>query len=249
MRGTRRARTAPRVRARSAAALFAAATTLGVAGAAASPPGLASVPPEGNSAQPSWEAFTGLSVGLDLRAEEVEVLKHYATADGRSFWDGGPGAGASAALALHFRGPAVVEDDGRVRWIDFELAAGDATHYVRWRDGETGLSTGIAETEAFMRIGPRFASGRVRAAGERFRWWGYAVAIDWIPTYVYFFGSDRLHAAGRMNSAGLGLSADFGQWTPGGGTGAPLFRLSAQWLPYVNGLPTVMTAGVGCVWY
>ncbi len=249
MRGTGRARIAPRLRARFAAALASAGTTLGVAGADASPPGPASAAAPERSAQPPWEAFTGLSVGLDLRAEEVEVLKHYATADGRSFWDGGPGAGASASLALHFRGPAVIEDDGRLSWIDFELAAGDATHYVRWRDGETGLSTGIGETEAFMRIGPRFASGRVRAAGERFPWWGYAIAVEWIPTYVYFFGSERLHAAGRMNSAGLGLSADFGQWTPGGGTGAPLFRVSAQWLPYVTGLPTVMTAGVGCVWY
>jgi len=49
-----------------------------------------------------------------------------------------------------------------------------------------------------------------------------------------------------MNSAGLALALDFGQWTPGG-MGVPLFRVSVGWLPYVNGLPTILNAGVGCV--
>jgi hypothetical protein len=230
---------AARFRPRAAAGALAVAGALGAGAASAEDGGR--VPEEA-----ALEDFTGASIGFDLRAEETEILKHYATADGRSFWTGGPGAGASLALALHFRGPVAFEDDGRVGWVDFELAGGNATHYVRWRDGDTGLSTGIVETEAFARIGPRFAAGRLRDAGGRSRWQGYAVAIEWTPTYVYFFGSDRLRSGGRMNSAGLALALDFGQWTPGG-IGAPLFRVSLGWLPYVNGLPTVLNAGVGCV--
>jgi hypothetical protein len=195
------------------------------------------------------QEVAGMSLGIDLRAEEVELLKHYATAQGRSFWSGGPGGGASLALSLHFRGPTAFEDDGRASWIDFELGVGNATHVARWRDGDTGLSTAIVETEAFARIGPRFASGRMRAVSGRPGWWGYAVALEWTPTYAYFFGSDRLQSAGHMNAAGLGLSVDFGPWNPDQAIGAARFRLSVGWLPYVNGLPTILTAGVGCAFY
>ena len=176
-------------------------------------------------------------------------MKRYAAADGGTFWSGGPGAGAGLTLTLHFRAPIVFEESGRASWLDFGVGLGDATHYLRWRDGETGLSTGIVETEVSARVGPRFAVGRVRAIGGSPRWWGYAVGIEWTPTYVYFFGRAGLASGGRMNSAGLGLSLDVGQWTPDRGIGSPLFRLSVGWLPYVNALPTMLTAGVGCVFY
>ncbi len=217
---------------------------------AAPPPEPAALPGEtAVSEEGAWEHFIGASVGIDLRAEEVEVLKRYALADGRSFWSGGPGAGVGLTLSLHFRAPIAFEDSGEASWIDFGVGLGDATHYVRWRDGDTGLSTAIVETEISVRIGPRFASGHVRAVGGRARWWGYAVAIEWMPTYVYFFGHEPLGSGGQMNSAGLGVSLDVGQWTPGHGVGGPLFRLSVGWLPYVNALPTVLTAGVGCAFY
>jgi hypothetical protein len=81
----------------------------------------------------------------------------------------------------------------------------------------------------------------MRAVSGRPGWWGYAVALEWTPTYAYFFGSDRLQSAGRMNAAGLGLSVDVGPWNPDQAIGAARFRLSVGWLPYVNGLPTMVT--------
>jgi hypothetical protein len=193
------------------------------------------------------ERWPGVSLGWDVHAEAISLFKHYTIGDVGA-WYSGQGAGGGASVSLHFRPPAALAA-GILRWIEFELGAGNSTHWVRWEEGEGARpATDFVTNHTYAIIGAHLASGRWSdAQGEP--WSGAVLGLAWVPTYVHFFGNDDFVSGGKLNHAGLRLSVDWGRVSPTAKGQVPGLRAFLTWLPYVGSLPTAVSAGVGCVFY
>lgn len=196
---------------------------------------------------PALERWPGLSFGWDIHAEAISLFKHYTIGDSGA-WYSGQGAGGGVSASLHFRPPAALAS-GVLRWIEFELGAGNSTHWVRWEEGEGARpSTDFISNQTYAIVGAHLASGRWAGdAGEP--WSGAVIGLAWVPTYVHFFGNDDFVSGGKLNHAGLRLSVDWGRVSPDAKGLVPGLRAFLTWLPYIGSLPTAVSAGVGCVFY
>jgi hypothetical protein len=196
---------------------------------------------------PALQRWPGVSFGWDVHAEAISLFKHY-TINDTGAWYSGQGAGGGASASLHFRPPAALAS-GVLRWIEFELGAGNSTHWVRWEEGEGARpDTSFITNQTYAIIGAHLASGRW-AGDDGEPWSGAVLGVAWVPTYVHFFGSDDFASGGKLNHAGLRLSVDWGRVSPTAKGLVPGLRAFLIWLPYVGSLPTSVSAGVGCVFY
>jgi len=197
---------------------------------------------------PFGEEWAGLSLGWDLRLEGLSLFKHY-TVGADEAWFSGEGVGGAVSMSLHFRPPAALAHGSVLRWTEFELGAGNATHYVTWKEGEGERSrTDFVQNATSAIIGVHFATGRWSSESGA-PWSGMVVGLAWLPTYVYFYGGDAFESVGRINPAGLRFTVDWGRVTPTNKGLVPGIRASITWLPYVGNLPTALAIGVGCVFY
>lgn len=194
------------------------------------------------------EAWPGVSLGWDLRAEGISMFKRY-TLGARDAWFSGEGVGAGASVSLHFRPAAALTRAGVLRWIELEVGASNSTHWVSWKEGEGGASDRFVETAASGVIGVHFGSGRWARANEGRPWSGVVAGIAWLPTYVYFFGDGDFGSSGKFNPAGLRWTLDWGRVAPDSPGVVPGLRGSITWLPYVGNLPTMFSLALGCVFY
>jgi hypothetical protein len=192
------------------------------------------------------DAWANLSVGWDLRAEGASLFKHY-TVDGRGVWYGGEGWGGGASVSLHFRGPAWL-GGGASRFADFELGVGDSLRSVSWKEG-TEFQTDFLENEVSLIIGAHLGAGHWNATGGGVPWSGVVVGVAWVPTYVRFFGSSDFDSTGKFHPAGLRMTLDWGRISPARKGRVPGLRAAFTWLPYVGDLPTVISFGLGAVFY
>ncbi len=191
--------------------------------------------------------WSGLSLGWEIRAEAISLFKHY-TIDGQGAWYSGQGAGGGAALSLHFRPPAALSH-GVLRWVEFELGVSNSTHYVRWEDGEQARpDTQFVDNHTAAVLGVHIATGSYSSEAGM-PWSGAVLGLAWVPTYVYFFGNDDFVSGGKLHHAGLRLSVDWARVSPTSKGLVPGLRAFLTWLPYIDTLPTSVTAGVGCVFY
>jgi hypothetical protein len=203
--------------------------------------------PRSDAGLPS--SWAGVSFGWDARLEANALLKQYAIDGGGSLWSGGPGLGGGLSASLHFRPPAGSEDDPRATWLDFEVGLGEALHYESYSDG-LGRSMALLESETPIILGVHVAMGTFSGvAGGGVAWSGVVLGAAWTPTFVEFLGNGDFRSGGRLNPAGIRLTADVGSIRRGDAGRVPILRLVATWLPYVGELPTVFAAGVGCVFY
>jgi hypothetical protein len=196
---------------------------------------------------PAIERWAGMSFGWDVHVEAISLFKHYTIGDAGA-WYSGQGAGGGASASLHFRPPAAIAS-GVLRWIEFELGAGSSAHWVSWEEGRGARrGTDFISSQTYAIIGAHLASGRWAGdAGEP--WSGAVLGLAWVPTYVHFFGNDDFASGGKLNHAGLRLSVDWGRVSPTAKGLVPGLRAFLTWLPYIGSLPTVVSAGVGCVFY
>lgn len=197
----------------------------------------------GGIAQERW---AGASFGWDVRIEGVALFKRYTLSDEEA-WFSGQGAGGGATASLHFRPPAALV--GTVtRWVELELGVGNSTHWVAWKEGRGPRSrSDIVHTQSSVIAGVHFASGRW--LGDDMPWSGAVLGVAWLPSYVHFFGGDELASEGKFHPAGLRFTVDWGRIRPTAKGRVPGLRAVLTWLPYVNSLPTAVSAGVGCVFY
>ncbi len=225
------------------AMLFVVLPAVAHAGGIADAPGVADAP---SNEDPASELWAGASLGWDLRAEAISLFKRY-TLEDRGAWFSGQGVGGAASLSLHFRTPPALSQ-GALRWLEFELGIGNATHLVSWEQGEGARPrTRFVDNQTAGIFGVHFGSGRWRAGDGP--WSGAVLGVAWVPTYVHFFGSDDFASGGKLNHAGLRLTIDWGRISPLAKGRVPGLRASLTWLPYVGTLPTVVSAGLGCVFY
>ena len=192
------------------------------------------------------DAWANLSLGWDLRAEGASLFKHYTVAE-RGVWYGGEGWGGGASISLHFRGPAWL-GGGASRFADFELGVGDSLHSVSWKEG-TEFQTDFLENETSLIIGAHLGAGHWSPAGGGAPWSGVVVGIAWVPTYVRFFGSTDFDSTGKFHPAGLRMTLDWGRISPTRKGRVPGLRAAFTWLPYVGDLPTLISFGLGAVFY
>jgi hypothetical protein len=192
------------------------------------------------------DAWANLSVGWDLRAEGASLFKHY-TVDDRGVWYGGEGWGGGASISMHFRGPAWL-GGGASRFAEFELGVGDSLHSVSWKEG-TAFHTDFLENETSLIVGAHLGAGHWSAAGGGVPWSGVVVGLAWVPTYVRFFGSTDFDSTGKFHPAGLRMTLDWGRISPARKGRVPGLRASFTWLPYVGDLPTLISFGLGAVFY
>jgi hypothetical protein len=215
---------------------------------AASEPGLDIVVESDGNVGPANEVWSGVSLGWDLRAEGVSLFKHYTIGD-EDAWFSGEGVGGAVSLSLHFRPPAALARSSVLRWMEFELGASNATHYVTWKEGEGRRSkTDFVENATSAIVGAHFGSGRWSST-EGSSWSGIVLGLAWMPTYVHFFGGDQFESDGKFNPAGLRFTVDWGRLAPTSKGRLPGLRASITWLPYVGTLPTALAIGLGCVFY
>jgi hypothetical protein len=217
--------------------------------AAARAPGPTTIEPSDPSLDEAaaLERWPGVSFGWDIHAEAISLFKHYTIGD-TGAWYSGQGAGGGVSASLHFRAPAALSA-GLLRWIELELGAGNSMHWVHWEQGEGARpSTDFTTHQTYAIIGAHLASGRWSGgAGEP--WSGAVLGLAWVPTYVHFFGNDDFVSGGKLNHAGLRASVDWGRVSPAAKGLVPGLRAFLTWLPYIGSLPTVVSAGVGCVFY
>ena len=192
------------------------------------------------------DAWANLSVGWDLRAEGASLFKHY-TVDGRGVWYGGEGWGGGASISMHFRGPAWL-GGGASRFAEFELGVGDSLHSVSWKEG-TEFQTDFLENETSLIVGAHLGAGHWSPAGGGAPWSGVVVGVAWVPTYVRFFGSTDFDSTGKFHPAGLRMTLDWGRISPTRKGRVPGLRAAFTWLPYVGDLPTLISFGLGAVFY
>jgi hypothetical protein len=191
--------------------------------------------------------WPGLSFGWDVHAEAISLFKHYTIGD-RGAWYSGQGAGGGVTASLHFR-PAAALSGGVLRWIEFELGVGNSTHFVSWEEGERARpQTEFVDNQTSLILGAHLGSGRW-SSDTGSPWSGAVVGLAWMPTYVHFFGNDDFASGGKFNHSGLRLSVDWGRVAATAKGRVPGLRAFLTWLPYVGSLPTVVSAGVGCVFY
>jgi hypothetical protein len=199
-------------------------------------------------AEPPAQLWPGASFGWDVRLEAVSLFKRYTLGEAQA-WFSGQGAGGGATASLHFR-PPVAFMGGSTRWVELELGVGNSTHLLAWQEGQAPRSSSdVVHTQTSAIAGLHFASGRWRGDDDGAPWSGAVFGIAWLPTYVHFFGSDDFAAAGKFHPAGLRLTVDWGRITPSAKGRVPGLRAVLTWLPYVNSLPTAVSAGVGGVFY
>ena len=192
------------------------------------------------------DAWANLSVGWDLRAEGASLFKHY-TVDDRGVWYGGEGWGGGGSISMHFRGPAWL-GGGSSRFAEFELGVGDSLHSVSWKEG-TEFQTDFLENETSLILGAHLGAGHWNPAGGSAPWSGVVVGIAWVPTYVRFFGSTDFDSTGKLHPAGLRMTLDWGRISPTRKGRVPGLRAAFTWLPYVGNLPTLISFGLGAVFY
>jgi hypothetical protein len=220
------------------------------AGAGASGAGAAD--PTADSAATSAEAqamtdWSGASFGWDIHAEAISMFKHYTIGD-RGAWYSGQGAGGGASASVHFR-PSGAFSQGVLHWVEFELGIGNSTHLVRWEQGEEARPhTDFVDNHTYAIFGVHIAAGRW-SPQKGSPWSGAVLGLAWVPTYVYFFGNDDIQSGGKLHHAGLRLSVDWGRVSPTSKGLVPGLRAFLTWLPYIDSLPTSVSAGVGCVFY
>jgi hypothetical protein len=189
--------------------------------------------------------WPGMSFGWDVHAEAISLFKHYKIGD-RGAWYSGQGAGGGVTASLHFR-PAAALSEGMLRWIEFELGVGNSTHFISWEEGErTRPQTEFIDNQTSLIIGAHLGSGRWSSDAP---WSGAVLGLAWVPTYVHFFGNEDFASGGKLHHAGLRLSIDWGRVATSAKGRVPGLRAFLTWLPYVGSLPTVVSAGVGCVFY
>jgi hypothetical protein len=238
------------------AALLAGLGAVAPASARAEAPSAAAPPPPaaGASAEDAalreqaarLDAWSGLSFGWDLHGEAIALFKHYTVGE-RGAWYSGQGLGGGATASLHFR-PAGALARGALRWVEFELGLGNSTHFVRWEEGEASRpETEFVENQTYAILGVHLGSGRWPAGDSA--WSGAVLGLAWVPTYVYFFGNDDFESGGLFHHGGVRLSVDWGRVSPTSKGLVPGLRAFLTWLPYIGGLPTSVSAGVGCVFY
>ena len=75
------------------------------------------------------------------------------------------------------------------------------------------------------------------------------VGVAWVPTYVRFFGSTDFDSTGKLHPAGLRMTLDWGRISPARKGRVPGLRAAFTWLPYVGDLPTLISFGLGAVFY
>jgi hypothetical protein len=192
------------------------------------------------------DAWANLSIGWDLRAEGASLFKHY-TVEGRGVWYGGEGWGGGASISMHFRGPAWL-GGGPSRFTEFELGVGDALHSVSWKEG-TEFQTDFLENETSLIIGAHLGAGHWGETTAGVPWSGVVVGLAWVPTYVRFFGSTDFDSTGKFHPAGLRMTLDWGRISPARKGRVPGLRAAFTWLPYVGNLPSVISFGLGAVFY
>lgn len=209
--------------------------------------GFSPAPDSGREGPAPIERWPGASFGWDVHAEAISLFKHYTIGESGA-WYSGQGAGGGVSASLHFRPPAA-HAAGVLRWIEFELGAGNSTHWVRWEEGEGARpETDFVSNQTYGILGIHIASGRWLGDGSE-PWSGAVLGLAWVPTYMHFFGNDDFGSGGKLNHAGLRLSVDWGRVSPTAKGLVPGLRAFLTWLPYVGSLPTAVSAGVGCVFY
>jgi len=225
----------------------AAVITMSAAPARAELPSPATALDSGAGEPSAIDRWPGVSLGWAIHAEAISLFKHYDIGDSAA-WYSGQGAGGGISASFHFRPPAALSS-GVLRWIEFELGAGNSTHWVRWEEGEGARpDTDFISNQTYGIIGVHVASGRWSStSGEP--WSGAVLGLAWVPTYVHFFGNDDFESGGKLNHAGMRLSVDWGRVSPAAKGFVPGLRAFLTWLPYVGSLPTAFSAGVGCVFY
>lgn len=190
--------------------------------------------------------WPGVSLGWDVHAEAISMFKHYTIA-GREAWYSGQGAGGGVSVSLHFRPPAALAE-GVLRWVELEAGVGNSSHFVRWEEGERERQrSDFVDNRTYAIIGVHIATGRWSGGDDP--WSGAVLGLAWVPTYVHFFGNDEFTSGGKFHHAGLRLSVDYGRISPASKGLVPGLRAFLTWLPYVDSLPTSVSAGVGCVFY
>jgi hypothetical protein len=201
----------------------------------------------GEELRPIEDAWADLSIGWDLRAEGVSLFKHYTLSDG-GVWYGGEGWGGAASVSLHFRAPTWLGSSLGSRWTEFELGLGDSLYSIAWKEGAE-YQTKFLENQTSLILGGHFASGRWSPEGGGAPWSGVVVGVAWVPTYVRFFGSTDFDSIGRFHPAGVRMTLDWGRVSPRRHGRVPGLRAALTWLPYVGGLPTLVSFGLGAVFY
>jgi hypothetical protein len=193
------------------------------------------------------ESWPGVSFGWDVHAEAISLFKRYTIAD-RGAWYSGQGAGGGLTASLHFR-PAAALSSGSLRWVEFEFGVGNSAHFVRWEEGERERpQTDFVDNHTSLIIGAHIASGRWPNSADD-PWSGAVFGVAWVPTYVHFFGSDDFVSGGKFHHAGVRVSVDWARVSATAKGRVPGLRAFLTWLPYIGSLPTVVSAGVGCVFY
>lgn len=194
------------------------------------------------------QLWPGASFGWDLRLEAISLFKRYTLA-GEEAWFSGQGAGAGASASLHFRPPAAFAG-GAARWVELELGVANATHWIAWKEGHGPRSrSDVVQSQSSVVAGLHFASGHWLGESDSAPWSGAVLGLAWLPTYVYFFGNDQFAGEGKFHPAGLRLTVDWGRIRPTAKGRVAGLRAALTWLPYVNSLPTAVSAGVGFVFY
>lgn len=195
----------------------------------------------------SEDTWADLSLGWDLRAEGVSLFKHYTVANG-GVWYTGEGWGGAASLSLHFRAPTWLGSSTGSRWTELELGLGDSLYSISWKEGPE-YRTRFLENQTSLILGAHFASGHWSPESAGAPWSGVVVGVAWVPTYVRFFGSTDFDATGQFHPAGLRMTLDWGRIAPSRNGRVPGLRVAITWLPYVGDLPTLLSFGLGAVFF
>lgn len=208
-------------------------------------------PPDAPAPPPAWRAP---SLIFAARLEGSWMFKNYDLRDptlGERGGGGGLGLEASYLHAFVDRGLAPI-------WFGLEAGASLGVHYIAYsQDGvpagalganKAGLQNGettFFELEPGLFAGARVGFGAIERGSV---FYGGSIGLGVAPTVVVIFPNDQQGGSG-FNPAGIRASIDLGRFDAANEDRQVLVRLTFLWLPYLNSLPSMGSAGLGVVLY